>query len=509
MQLTDLNPLMLSRIKKYLRRKSDPITLLEGLRPRHWRPKTMIHVGAHLAQERSHYESMGYEKVWWIEGSAETHARLCEVIEQHEGAATHWVDHALLTNHDGESMQLHRFTNNGASNSIFQATKNLEDRWSKVRQTGESETVLSQTLDTLVEKREETSWDVLLVDVQGAELLVLQGARNLLRSVRAVVCEASTVAYYESGVLFSELESHLRTFGFEPVMSPRRHGDVLFMRTEDLASASVHLTVGQKFRCVVSCLRGLWCRVKASSTESKPVKTCQVPELTKLVREHLYQDAGGIRSSASTGQFVEVGAYDGERFSNTSWLADSGWEGLYVEASPYYAQRCRSRHRFNLVDVVNVAAGSSKTEAEMVQNGSLTTLCDDTLKQYQSMELTTDQNRSSRRRTVPVLPMNDLLDANGLQPGFDLLVVDVEGYEEKVFMGFDLAHWQPRMLIVELCDVHPKYESIPEMAEPAARVRKKIMDAGYQVVYEDQINTVFMKPVETSQNAGASGRVAA
>lgn len=506
---------MLSGIKKYLRRKSDPIKLLEGLRPRHWRPKTMIHVGAHLAQERGHYESMGYEKVWWIEGSAETHARLCDVIEQHEGPATHWVDHALLTDHDGEPMQLHQFTNNGASNSIFQATKNLEDRWSKVRHTGESETVLSQTLDTLVESREETSWDVLLVDVQGAELLVLQGAKKLLGKVRAVVCEASTVAYYESGVLFSELESHLKEFGFEPVMSPRRHGDVLFMRTEDLASANEHLTVGQKFRCVVSSLRGLWCRVKASGTESKPVKTCQVPELTKLVREHLHQDAGGIRSPATSGQFVEVGAYDGERFSNTSWLADSGWQGLYVEASPYYAQRCRSRHRFNNIDVVNVAAGSSKTEAEMVQNGSLTTLCDDTLKQYQEMELTTDQNRSSRRRTVPVRPLDDLLDANGLQPGFDLLVVDVEGYEEKVFMGFDLAHWRPRMLIVELCDVHGRFGAIPEMAEPAARVRKMIVDAGYEAIYQDSINTVFIQPnaasqgLEPSQGVSKPRRVAA
>ena len=49
--------------------------------------------------------------------------------------------------------------------------------------------------------------------------------------------------------------------------------------------------------------------------------------------------------AASKGTFVEIGAYDGESFSNTSFLADLGWNGLYVEPVPKFAALCRARHR--------------------------------------------------------------------------------------------------------------------------------------------------------------------
>ena len=34
------------------------------------------------------------------------------------------------------------------------------------------------------------------------------------------------------------------------------------------------------------------------------------------------------------GRFLDVGAYDGKTFSNTYALAERGWEGVLVEASP-------------------------------------------------------------------------------------------------------------------------------------------------------------------------------
>ncbi|MEM6364501.1 MAG: FkbM family methyltransferase [Planctomycetota bacterium] len=489
---------MLARLQKRLRRKADPIVLLEQLRPRHWRPQSLIHVGAHLAQEREHYESLGYRQIWWIEGSETTHAELCRVIDAHNGPATHWVEHALLTDQEDQHIELHQFSNGGASNSIFHATPNLSGRWSHVHETGQSERLTSRTLDTLVKERGSVPWDVLLVDVQGAELLVLNGATTLLQNVKAVICEASTVPYYDSGVLFDELAAFLSQFGFEPVMAPRRHGDILFMRTNDLQTSKHGLSAKQRMRCLGSSLRGLVCHLSAIRKSTHPTKTCQVPKLNQLIQQHLCETAG--QRSATTQldkppQFVEVGAYDGERFSNTSWLADAGWRGVYVEASPYFASRCQSRHRFNDVSVINVAAGSETKHADMVQNGSLTTLCQATLKQYEAMKMTSSQSNdpsTTPANRVPVKKLDELLDANRVQPGFDLLVVDVEGYEEQVFLGFDLRRWRPRMMIVELCDVHPKFESIPEMAQPASRVRQRIMEAGYRVVYQDQINTVFV-----------------
>ena len=45
---------------------------------------------------------------------------------------------------------------------------------------------------------------------------------------------------------------------------------------------------------------------------------------------------------------------------------------------------------------------------------------------------------------------------------FDLLVVDVEGLEEKVFRGFNLNNWRPKMIIVELIDYHFSFVNHPK-----------------------------------------------
>ena len=115
------------------------------------------------------------------------------------------------------------------SNSIFGATETLHRRWPNVRETGAQEKVRTRTLDGLLADLDFGPVDVLVVDVQGAELLVLRGATQTLSKVKAVVSEVSTQPLYQGGVLFAELESFLAGHGFEAMSLPRRHGDLLFV----------------------------------------------------------------------------------------------------------------------------------------------------------------------------------------------------------------------------------------------------------------------------------------
>ena len=78
----------------------------------------------------------------------------------------------------------------------------------------------------------------------------------------------------------------------------------------------------------------------------------------------------------------------------------------------------------------------------------------------------------------------------GIEKGFDVLVVDVEGFESQVFAGFSLSLWRPKMLIVELADTHPDLNSTSKVD---ARLGKQIVRANYNIVYKDSINTVFIR----------------
>ena len=53
------------------------------------------------------------------------------------------------------------------------------------------------------------------MDVQGAEIKVIQGATRILSQAKAVVAEVSFVSLYEGGPLFDELYQVMKGLGFE------------------------------------------------------------------------------------------------------------------------------------------------------------------------------------------------------------------------------------------------------------------------------------------------------
>lgn len=215
----------------------------------------------------------------------------------------------------------------------------------------------------------------------------------------------------------------------------------------------------------------------------RPFADCQVRGL-----DGIYNAAFG---NLKNGTFVEIGAYDGQFVSNTCFLADLGWRGVYVEPIPEFAAACVKRHRGNPdITVVNAAVGSEAGSAELHLAGVLTTTNDNLFSAYRNTSWAKNL-LSDRKVTAPVITLNHLLENCEIQTGFELLVVDVEGGEPDVFAGFDLARWRPKMLIVELEDHHPDFMEIESIREPTAKLRKHILKAGYTEVYVDAINTIF------------------
>lgn len=76
--------------------------------------------------------------------------------------------------------------------------------------------VPTETLDSWVEQADCCDLYVLKLDVQGAELLVLEGAQKLLRtSIQVILTEIQFVYLYEGSVLFRDIESFLADADFQ------------------------------------------------------------------------------------------------------------------------------------------------------------------------------------------------------------------------------------------------------------------------------------------------------
>lgn len=210
--------------------------------------------------------------------------------------------------------------------------------------------------------------------------------------------------------------------------------------------------------------------------------TCQIHNLFHLLSKFL-----GEREN---GYFVEVGAYDGLFASNTWGLAERGWRGLLIEPVPELADACRRNyaHREG-IRVAQVAIGDSNKEIVLHLAGTLTTANTKIHQEYAGIDWARNA-LTANCLAVDCRTLDQVLVEHGVPQRFDLLVVDVEGFEHEVFSGLDLVVWKPKMLIVELTDTHP---DINETEGEDAVLSRTVAASGYVIAYKDHINTVFVR----------------
>ena len=215
--------------------------------------------------------------------------------------------------------------------------------------------------------------------------------------------------------------------------------------------------------------------------------TCQLPVINELFMEHF-----GLKSD---GVFVEVGAFDGQTHSNTCFLADMSWKGLYIEPIREYAKRCELRHAGNAVSVLQYAVSNKFGVATFKVAGELSTTIDDPALLYRSVGLDTLYTTENEHRTEKAIQvtLDTLLEYKDIDPGFDLLVIDTESTELEVLQGFSIAHYKPKMVIVEMHEASPAWQGIPSVRATNEKIHAYFKKHKYKSVYSDDINTVFVR----------------
>lgn len=195
----------------------------------------ILHIGGHLGQESHWYSDLG-KPVVWLEAMPDAVSIIEEITRHYPNQR---VYQACLTNVDDQIVQFNVSSNNsGASSSLFQfgsASVGKASMWPELNL--EMSRVLSLrtvTLDTLMMSNAIPiqKYDHWILDVQGAESLVIQGATESLKSCRSLVVEASSIEVYEGGAQWIDVKELLQESGFTPLWECLGHMDVLFVRKE-------------------------------------------------------------------------------------------------------------------------------------------------------------------------------------------------------------------------------------------------------------------------------------
>lgn len=235
---------------------------------------------------------------------------------------------------------------------------------------------------------------------------------------------------------------------------------------------------------------------KLMSLMGKPrlSRTCQISGLLEI-----YREAGFL---SRKGAFLEIGAYDGESFSNTSILADFGWRGFYIEPISRSARLCRLRHWLNSVSVVQAAVSREPGVLSMQDMGPLTSADEDQVEEYGRHDWS---RQAHAARVTESVRCDNLAGLIELSSGLDLAVVDVEGMESEVVGQLVDGGNLPSMLIIELVDQHPDL-SRGSVGVAHASLRARLLSVGYRSIYSDAVNTVFVDSKLAQRFGGRSVR---
>lgn len=193
--------------------------------------ETVVHIGAHLAEEMEEYASAGWGKsqTIWIEALP----NLCEAIRQKSSRfPNHRVINAAL---DQTSREVDFFeaTNDQASSLLLMSGHVDLYPEIKVRQKHRMTTLRFDQLGL-------TSFRlpaIARLDVQGAELRVLQGFGERIRDFTTIWAEYSEAELYEGSALLHELDELLSSNGFRRVITIRYHeqwGDGVWIKVDSL-----------------------------------------------------------------------------------------------------------------------------------------------------------------------------------------------------------------------------------------------------------------------------------
>ena len=155
---------------------------------------------------------------WAQEGCAEvlgfeplqTECEQLNLKAQQSGAGIRYLPWALG---DGLEHTLH-ITNAPMTSSLYPPARSTIDLFPALGELMQVEEKMQIQTHRLDDIEEAVGTDFLKLDVQGAELMILENARECLKSVSVVQCEVEFVELYEGQPLMADIDAFLRSQGF-------------------------------------------------------------------------------------------------------------------------------------------------------------------------------------------------------------------------------------------------------------------------------------------------------
>jgi FkbM family methyltransferase len=164
----------------------------------------------------------------------------------------------------------------------------------------------------------------------------------------------------------------------------------------------------------------------------------------RVISSLMYKVYGG--SYPGTGFYVDVGAHDPFRFSNTYMFYKMGWSGINIDAAPG-SMRSFTTHRPRDLNLeVGIGKEISTATFYLFNEPALNTFDRDL-----ALARCVPPYRQVGETTVAIVPLRDVFSKHlAANRPIDFLTVDVEGRDIDVLQSNDWLNYRPKIVLVEI-----------------------------------------------------------
>ena len=205
--------------------------------------------------------------------------------------------------------------------------------------------------------------------------------------------------------------------------------------------------------------------------------------------------------SYKDGVYIEAGANDGVKLSNTLFLEQEfNWSGLLVEPSHSAMIDCqKNRSSKNSFEECALVSDPNIKEIEGNFDGRLpacVSYVDDINPRL------SDSAKDDPKITVQASTLSNVLDKNDFPNVIDFLSLDVKGYELEVLKGIDFKKYQFKYILTEVTYNFFGLKDVLEILEPAGMILSQTLntiippsvlraDAKHRKIYLYRSNLLF------------------
>jgi FkbM family methyltransferase len=197
-------------------------------------PRGIIHIGSHYGEESELYNELGFNRVIWIEADPDSFAQLVKNTKLYNNH----VGYNFLLSDKSEKVKFFIANNDGHSSSLYQLDKKISPKvWGNLNNEN-FKYLESRRFDEVFNKETIEKYNVLNIDVQGAELRVLKGMGQFINLFEMYVLEINFQRIYKGSALFTEVDSFMNSHSFKRVSLTITdyQGEAIYYRTKSISA---------------------------------------------------------------------------------------------------------------------------------------------------------------------------------------------------------------------------------------------------------------------------------